>query len=62
MKNITFYQQQHSDLFSELTRTCGEVDFLKSKLQVAGNEVINEVIVDYLTGLYNRRGCDIKLK
>jgi diguanylate cyclase len=58
MKNIIFFQQQHIDLSLDLTRTCGEVNFLKSKLQAARSEVI----VDFLTGLYNRRGCDIKLK
>jgi diguanylate cyclase len=58
MKNITFSQQQHTDLSFDLTRTCGEVNFLKSKLQATRNGVV----VDFLTGLYNRRGCDIKLK
>jgi diguanylate cyclase len=58
MKNIIFFQQQHIDLSLDLTRTCGEVNFLKSKLQAARSEVI----VYFLTGLYNRRGCDIKLK
>ena len=58
MNNIATSQQQHSDLSLELTRTCGEVNFLKSKLEAARHEAI----VDSLTGLYNRRGCDIKLQ
>jgi len=58
MNNITASQQQHSDLSLELTRTCGEVSFLKAKLKA----VRHEAILDSLTGLYNRRGCDIKLK
>jgi diguanylate cyclase len=58
MNCITSSQQQHSDLSLELTRACGEVSFLKSKLEAARHEAI----VDSLTGLYNRRGCDIKLQ
>lgn len=58
MNNIATSQQQHSDLSLELTRACGEVNFLKSKLEAARHEAI----VDSLTGLYNRRGCDIKLQ
>jgi diguanylate cyclase len=27
IKNITFYQQQYTDLFLDLTRTCSEVNF-----------------------------------
>jgi len=58
MNSITSSQQQHSDLSLALTRSCGEVSFLKSKLEAARHEAI----VDSLTGLYNRRGCDIKLQ
>jgi len=58
MNNITTSQQQHSDLSLELTRACGEVSFLKAKLEAARHEAI----VDSLTGLYNRRGCDVKLQ
>ncbi|MGB1263824.1 MAG: GGDEF domain-containing protein [Cognaticolwellia sp.] len=58
MHSISTSQQQHSDLSLELTKTCGEVNFLKSKLAAARHEAL----VDSLTGLYNRRGCDIKLQ
>lgn len=58
MNSITASQQQHSDLSLELTRACGEVNFLKSKLEAARQEAI----VDSLTGLLNRRGCDAKLQ
>lgn len=58
MSSITTSQQQHCDLSLELTRTCGEVSFLKSKLETARQEAI----VDTLTGLLNRRGCDVKLQ
>ena len=58
MSSITTSQQQHSDLSLELTHACGEVSFLKSKLKAARHEAI----VDSLTGLFNRRGCDVKLQ
>lgn len=58
MSSITTSQQQHSDLSLELTHACGEVNFLKSKLEAARHEAI----VDSLTGLFNRRGCDVKLQ
>lgn len=58
MSSITTSQQQHSDLSLELTHACGEVSFLKSKLKAARHEAI----VDSLTGLLNRRGCDVKLQ
>lgn len=58
MSSITTSQQQHSDLSLELTHACGEVSFLKSKLEAARHEAI----VDSLTGLFNRRGCDVKLQ
>ncbi|SEL94217.1 diguanylate cyclase [Colwellia chukchiensis] len=58
MSSISTSQQQHSELSLELTKTCGEVNFLKSKLEAARHEAI----VDSLTGLYNRRGCDVKLQ
>jgi diguanylate cyclase len=58
MNSIATSQQQHNDLSLELTHACGEVSFLKSKLEAARHEAI----VDSLTGLFNRRGCDIKLQ
>ena len=58
MGSITESQQQHGDLSAELIKSCGEISFLKSKLEAARHEAI----VDSLTGLYNRRGCDIKLQ
>lgn len=58
MNNIAKSQQQHSELSLELTRACGEVNFLKSKLEIARHEAV----VDSLTGLFNRRGCDAKLQ
>ncbi|WP_085296728.1 GGDEF domain-containing protein [Cognaticolwellia mytili] len=58
MKSIATSQQQHNDLSLELTRACGEVSFLKSKLEAARHEAI----IDSLTGLFNRRGCDTKLQ
>lgn len=58
MSSITTSQQQHNDLSLELTHACGEVSFLKAKLEAARHEAI----VDSLTGLFNRRGCDVKLQ
>lgn len=58
ISSISESQQQHNELSQELTRTCGEVNFLKAKLETARNEAM----IDALTGLFNRRGCDVKLK
>lgn len=58
MGNISTSQQHHSELSSELTHACGEINFLKAKLKAAREEAI----VDPLTGLFNRRGCDVKLQ
>jgi diguanylate cyclase len=58
MNSIATSQQQHNDLSLALTHACGEVSFLKSKLEAARHEAI----VDSLTGLFNRRGCDLKLQ
>lgn len=48
----------HKNVSDQLTETCKEVVQLKSKLE----EARHEAILDSLTGLLNRRGCDEKLK
>lgn len=55
---INSSQLQHRALSEELAKTCEEVTLLKAKLQ----ESRQEAIVDALTGLLNRRGCDDLLK
>jgi len=49
---------QHQSLTSELTKTSSEVHQLKIKLE----ESRNEALLDALTGLWNRRGCEEQLK
>ena len=49
---------QHKKLSAELTRTNKTVSELKEKLEIARKEAI----LDSLTGLLNRRGCDEKLQ
>ncbi|MDO6445636.1 GGDEF domain-containing protein [Colwellia sp. 1_MG-2023] len=51
-------QQQHNDLTSELEKTYNKVNQLKSQLKASREEAMR----DSLTGLYNRRGCEEKLK
>ena len=51
-------QLQHNNLTSELAQTYQEVNQLKSQLKASREEAMR----DALTGLYNRRGCDEKLK
>ena len=51
-------KNQHQKLSFQLTETCKEVVQLKSKLEVSRHEAI----LDELTGLLNRRGCNEKLK
>jgi len=51
-------QTQHQTLSDQLANTCDEVNQLKSKLE----ETRKEAVMDSLTGLLNRRGCDDKLK
>lgn len=51
-------QLQHNNLTSELAETYQKVNQLKSQLKASREEAMR----DALTGLYNRRGCDEKLK
>jgi diguanylate cyclase len=51
-------QLQHNNLTSELSETYKKVNQLKSQLKASREEAMR----DALTGLYNRRGCDEKLK
>jgi len=51
-------QIQHKSLSSELYKASQEVSLLKQKLE----ESRQEAIIDTLTGLFNRRGCDQKLQ
>mgnify|MGYP000427488273 FL=1 len=51
-------QLQHNNLTSELAETYKKVNQLKSQLKASREEAMR----DALTGLYNRRGCDEKLK
>jgi diguanylate cyclase len=51
-------QQQHNDLTCELEKTYKQVNQLKSQLKASREEAMR----DSLTGLYNRRGCEEKLK
>lgn len=50
--------QQHIAIYEQLEQTSGEVHQLQSKLE----ETRQEVVLDALTGLLNRRGGDEKLK
>jgi diguanylate cyclase len=66
LQNITTYllnaigqsQTQRKSLSSELYKASQEVSLLKQKLE----ESRQEAIIDTLTGLLNRRGCDQKLQ
>ena len=51
-------QIQHKTLSSELNKASQEVSLLKEKLE----ESRQEAIIDTLTGLLNRRGCDQRLQ
>jgi len=51
-------KHQHQSLTNDLTKTSREVQQLKVKLE----ESRNEALLDALTGLWNRRGCEEKLK
>ncbi|MFT5756187.1 MAG: diguanylate cyclase [Alteromonadaceae bacterium] len=51
-------KHQHQSLTNDLTKTSKEVQQLKVKLE----ESRNEALLDALTGLWNRRGCEEKLK
>jgi diguanylate cyclase len=66
LQNITTFllnaisesQSQHQSLSSELYKVSEEVSQLKQKLE----ESRQEAIIDTLTGLLNRRGCDQRLQ
>ncbi len=51
-------QEQHQSLSNELNKACEEVTQLKVKLEKSRQEAL----VDTLTGLLNRRGCELKLQ
>jgi len=51
-------KSQHQSLADELSKTSEEVNNLKFKLEQSRHEAL----LDALTGLLNRRGCDEKLK
>lgn len=51
-------QTQHKQLSEELSQTCEKVQKLKTQLEKSREEAMR----DALTGLYNRRGCEEKLK
>jgi len=51
-------QTQHKSLSSELYKASQEVGLLKNKLE----ESRQEALIDTLTGLLNRRGCDKRLQ
>lgn len=51
-------KNQHQELSQELSATQKEINNLKSKLESSRKEAL----VDSLTGLLNRRGCDDKLQ
>lgn len=57
-KTINDSQAQHQQLSDELKKASDEVVQLKSELQ----ETRQEAVLDALTGLLNRRGCDNRLK
>ncbi|NQZ23218.1 MAG: GGDEF domain-containing protein [Colwellia sp.] len=51
-------KDQHKSLSNELYKACQEVTQLKDKLEKSRQEAL----VDTLTGLLNRRGCELKLQ
>jgi diguanylate cyclase len=55
---LTDSKLQHNNLTSELAETYKQVNQLKTQLKASREEAMK----DALTGLYNRRGCDEKLK
>jgi len=54
---ITQSKDQRASLSKELQRTSAEVSSLKSKLETSRKDAL----IDALTGLYNRRGCEERL-
>ncbi len=57
-KTLNISRTQHKELSEELTKTYQQVSQLKSQLKTSREEAM----VDALTGLYNRRGCEENLK
>jgi diguanylate cyclase len=66
LKNIVSYlsdtinntKEQHHELSKQLSTTQQEINQLKQKLELSRREAL----IDSLTGLLNRRGCDDKLQ
>ncbi|WP_206484484.1 GGDEF domain-containing protein [Thalassotalea sp. G2M2-11] len=57
-RTLTSSQLQHQELNKELADTYQQVKQLKSQLKASRDEAM----LDALTGLYNRRGCEEKLQ
>ena len=58
LSSIHTSKSQHKSLADELTKTSEEVSFLRKQLAASKQEAI----IDALTGLFNRRGCENMLK
>jgi len=58
LSSINTSKSQRQSLADELTKTSAEVNLLRTQLA----ESKQEAIIDSLTGLFNRRGCEYKLK
>lgn len=58
VKTVKNSTTQHKNLTENLNKTNSEINVLKDKLEIARKEAI----VDMLTGLLNRRGCEERLQ